>query len=163
MISIIVAIAENYVIGKDNNLLWHIPEDMKLFKKITTGHKIIMGRRTYLSLPVRPLRNRENIVITDKPGEVFEGCTVVYSLEEALEKCSSAEENFIIGGASIYQQLLPNTDRLYITWVHKEFEGDVLFPVLDFKEWKILSKEDIPFDNQVGFAYSFVVYNRRKI
>jgi len=163
MISIIIAIAENYAIGKNNELLWHIPEDLKRFKKITTGHKVIMGKNTFLSLPVRPLRNRENIVLTDIPGEVFEGCTVVYSLEEALDKCSPSEENFVIGGASIYQQLLPHTDRLYLTWVHKEFEGDAFFPVIDFKEWQIISKEDIPVDNQLGFAYSFVVYDHRKI
>jgi dihydrofolate reductase len=102
-------------------------------------------------------------VLTDIPGEVFEGCTVVYSLEEALDKCSPSEENFVIGGASIYQQLLPHTDRLYLTWVHKEFEGDVFFPVINFKEWEILSKEDIPFDDQLGFAYSFMVYDRKKI
>jgi dihydrofolate reductase len=163
MISIIVAIAENYAIGKNNDLLWHIPEDLKRFKKITTGHKIIMGKKTYLSLPVRPLRNRENIVITDNPGDVFEGCTVVYSFDEALEKCSPGEENFIIGGASVYKQFLPCTDRLYITWVHKKIEGDVFFPVIDFKEWKIILQEDFPVNDQLGFAYSYVVYDRRKI
>ncbi len=163
MISIIVAIAENYAIGKNNDLLWHIPEDLKRFKKITAGHKVIMGKKTYLSLPVRPLRNRENIVITDNPGDVFEGCTVVYSLAEALGKCNSGEENFIIGGASIYQQFLPCTDRLYLTWIHKEFEGDVFFPVIDFKEWEIISHEDFPTDDQFGFAYSYIVYDRRKV
>jgi len=163
MISIIVAIAENWAIGKNNDLLWHIPEDLKRFKKITTGHKIIMGKKTYLSLPVRPLRNRENIVITDNTGDVFPGCTVVYSFEEALGKCGTGEENFIIGGASIYEQFLPSTDRLYLTWVHKEFEGDVFFPVIDFEEWKIISLEDFPVDDQLGFSYSYVVYDRRKI
>lgn len=163
MISIIVAIAENFAIGKNNDLLWHIPEDLKRFKKITTGHKVIMGKKTYLSLPVRPLRNRENIVITDNPGDVFEGCTVVYSLAEAIEKCSAGEENFIIGGASIYQQFLPCTDRLYLTWVHKKFEGDVFFPAIDFKEWQIISQEDFSADNQLGFAYSYSVYDRKKI
>jgi len=163
MISIIVAIAENFAIGKNNDLLWHIPEDLKRFKKITTGHKIIMGKKTYLSLPVRPLRNRENIVITDLPGEVFEGCTVVYSVAGALEKCNSDEENFIIGGASVYRQFLPLTDRLYLTRVHKKFEGDVFFPAIDFQEWQIISWEDLPVDDQLGFAYSYVVYDRKKI
>ena len=163
MISIIVAIAENYAIGKNNDLLWHIPEDLKRFKKITTGHKIIMGKKTYLSLPVRPLSNRENIVITDDPGDVFEGCTVVYSIDEALGKCSPGEENFIIGGASVYKQFLPGTDRLYITWVHKKIEGDVFFPVIDFREWDIIFQEDFPVNDELGFAYSYVVYDRRKI
>jgi dihydrofolate reductase len=163
MISIIVAIAENFAIGKNNDLLWHIPEDLKRFKKITTGHRIIMGKNTYLSLPVRPLRNRENIVITDNPDDVFEGCTVVYSLAEALEKCSAGEENFIIGGASVYQQFLPSTDRLYLTCVRKKFDGDVFFPEIDFKEWQLISLEDFPVDVQLGFAYSYAVYDRRKI
>ena len=160
MISIIVAIAENYAIGKDNDLLWHIPEDLKRFKKITTGHKIIMGKRTYLSLPFRPLKNRENIVITDDRSDIFEGCTVVYSLTEALSRCSPEEESFIIGGASVYRQLLPQTDRLYITWIHKDFEGDVFFQEIDFEEWKIVSTEDFPDDGTLGFGYSYVVYDR---
>lgn len=162
MISIIVAIAENLAIGKNNDLLWHIPGDMKRFKKITTGHKIIMGRRTYLSLPSRPLPNRENIVITDDPADTFEGCTVVFSIREALEKCNPEEENFIIGGASVYEQFLPFTDRLYITWIHKEIEGDVFFPVFDRNDWTILSQEDVPYDEHLGFAYSYVLYDRKK-
>lgn len=112
-------------------------------------------------MPFRPLRNRENIVITDTPGEIFDGCTVVYSIKEALERCSTNEECFIIGGASVYQQLLPFANRLYITWVHKEFEGDVFFPLIDFKEWKIVLQEDLPLDGQLGFDYSYVVYDRR--
>jgi len=163
MISIIVAIAENWAIGKNNDLLWHIPEDMKRFRRITTGHTILMGRRTYLSLPFRPLRNRENVVITDDPAEAFEGCTMVYSIKEAMEKCKTGEENFIIGGASVYEQFLPFTDRLYITWVHKEFEGDVYFPVTNLNEWTILSREDFPPDENLGFGYSYVTYDRNKI
>jgi dihydrofolate reductase len=136
---------------------------MKYFRKITTGHAVIMGRRTYLSLPVRPLRNRENIVITDDPSDVFEGCTLVYSIQEALDKCKPEDENFIIGGASVYEQFLPFTDRLYITWIHKEFEGDVYFPTTDLKEWIIISQDDFPFDDNLGFGYSYVVYDRMKI
>jgi len=162
MISIIVAIAENYAIGKNNDLLWHIPEDLKMFKRMTTGHKVIMGKRTYLSLPFRPLKNRENIVITDNKTDFFEGCTIVFSVEQALAKCDGPEEVFIIGGASIYQQFLPHADRLYLTLVHKEFEGDVFFPILDFNEWKIISSEDISLDTQLGFAYSYVIYDRKK-
>jgi dihydrofolate reductase len=162
MLSIIVAIAENYAIGKNNDLLWHIPEDLKRFKSITSGHPVIMGKKTYLSLPVRPLRNRENIVITDDRNDVFEGCTLVYSIPEALSKCNPAGENFIIGGASVYRQFLPQTDRLYLTWVHKDFEGDVFFPELDFSEWQIVSREDFPVDEKLGFSYSYVIYDRKK-
>jgi dihydrofolate reductase len=162
MISLIVAIAENYAIGKNNDLLWHIPEDMKMFKRITSGHKIIMGKKTYLSLPFRPLKNRENIVITDRREDDFERCTVVYSVAEALEKATGNDESFIIGGASIYQQFLPFTDRMYITWVHKKFEGDVFFPSIDLNEWKITSQEDFPVDEQLGFSYSYTIYDRVK-
>jgi dihydrofolate reductase len=162
MISIIVAIAKNYAIGKNNDLLWHIPEDLKRFKQITTGHKIIMGKKTYLSLPFRPLKNRENIVITDNPADVFEGCTVIFSIAEAINKCSQGEENFIIGGASVYKQFLPLTDRLYLTWVNKDFDGDVFFPEIDFEQWEIVSQEDFPVDGQLGFSYSYVIYDRKK-
>jgi len=162
MISIIVAIAENYAIGKDNDLLWHIPDDLKRFKRITTGHKVIMGKKTYLSLPFRPLKNRENIVITDNPRDVFAGCTVVYSIAEAIKLCKPGEENFVIGGASVYKQFLPFTDRLYLTVIHKEFEGDVFFPDIHFEEWKPVSQENFPVDEQLGFAYSYLVYDRKK-
>jgi dihydrofolate reductase len=161
MISIIVAIAENYAIGKNNDLLWHIPEDLKRFKRITTGHKIIMGKKTYLSLPFRPLPNRENIVITDNPADVFPGCTLVYSVTEAMNRCKPGEENFIIGGASVYRQFLPFADRLYLTLVHKEFEGDVFFPVINFDDWTVVSREDISVDPGLGFAYTYLVCDRK--
>jgi dihydrofolate reductase len=162
MLSIIVAIAENNAIGKDNDLLWHIPEDLKRFKNFTMGHKVIMGKKTYLSLPFRPLRNRENIVITDDRSDVFEGCTVVYSPDEALEKCSAAEENFVIGGASVYRQFLPGTDRLYLTRIHKTYNADVFFPVIDFTEWQKVVSEEFPFDDKLGFSWSFAIYDRKK-
>ncbi|MCX6245510.1 MAG: dihydrofolate reductase [Bacteroidetes bacterium] len=161
MISIIVAIAENYAIGKNNDLLWHIPEDLKRFKQITTGHKVIMGKKTYLSLPFRPLKNRENIVITDNPSDNFEGCTVVYSIGEALDHCMTGEENFIIGGASVYQQFLPHTERLYLTRVHKVYDGDVFFPEINFEEWDLVSREDLPPDEGLGFSYSYLIYDRK--
>ena len=116
-ISIIVAIAQNHAIGKDNKLLWHISEDLKRFKRITKGCKVIMGRSTYLSLPFRPLPHRENIVITNVKGEKFDGCTTVYSIDEALEFCNENEESFIIGGASIYKQFLPYANKFYLTKV----------------------------------------------
>src|SRR5665811_604053 len=113
-ISIIVAIAQNNAIGKDNQLLWHIPADLKRFKKLTTGHTIVMGKRTFYSLPIRPLPNRRSIVITDIPGEEIEGCTMAYSIEEAVEKMEDEKENFIIGGGSVYHQFLPLAQQLYL-------------------------------------------------
>ncbi len=161
MISIIVAIAENMAIGKNNDLLWHIPEDLKRFKKLTSGHPVIMGKRTYLSLPRRPLQNRRNIVITDMAGEEIEGCEMAYSIGEAILKCDPGEENFIIGGASVYRQFLPHADRLYLTFVHKSFEGDVFFPEIDYSLWTLVSKEDFPVDDSNGFAYSNEIYERK--
>lgn len=162
MISIIVAIAENLAIGKNNDLLWHIPGDMKYFKRITSGHPVIMGKRTYESLPRRPLPNRRNIVITDQPGETIDGCEMAYSIGEAIAMFALEEENFIIGGASVYRQFLPFTDRLYLTRVHKPFKGDVFFPELDFSQWHLQSREDHGPDEQNDFSYSYEVYDRKK-
>jgi dihydrofolate reductase len=160
MISIIVAIAENRAIGKNNDLLWHIPADLKRFKEITTGHAVLMGRRTFESLPRRPLPNRRNIVVTDISDEHLKGCEMVYNIEEALEKCSTSEETFIIGGASVYRQFLPYTDRLYLTLINKSFEGDVFFPEIDFTQWKLISSEDFPSDKHNDFSYSNQIYDR---
>ncbi len=162
MISIIVAIAENFAIGKDNDLLWHISDDLKRFKKITSGHPVIMGKRTYASLPFRPLKNRRNIVITDDPAETFEGCDTVHSIKEAIAVCDPTEENFIIGGASVYTQFLPLADRLYLTLVHKPFEGDVFFPQFDLGEWNLVSKDDFPPDGENDFTYSYLILDRKK-
>ena len=162
MISIIVAIAENYAIGKDNDLLWHIPEDLKRFKRLTTGHTIIMGKRTYESLPKRPLPNRRSIIITDDPNDYFEGCVTVRSIEEVIGQCDPSEENFIIGGASVYKQFLPFADRLYLTTVHRSFAGDVFFPVINFDEWVLKSEEDFPSDEHNDFSYSNRIYDRIK-
>ena len=160
MLSIIVAIAQNNAIGKNNDLLWNIPADMKMFMRVTREHTVIMGKRTYQSLPKQPLPNRRNIVITDDPGDNFAGCVMVSSIDAALELCSPAEENFIIGGASVYSQFLPFTDRLYLTRVHKEFEGDAFFPPIDFSEWKLISSENFPPDEKNDFGFSFLVYDR---
>ena len=162
MISIIVAIAENYAIGKNNDLLWHIPEDLKRFKRLTTGNTVIMGKKTYESLPRRPLPNRVNIVITDDPNDHFDQCMMAWSIEDALSKSDPADENFIIGGASVYRQFLPFSDRLYITWVHKSFDGDVFFPEIDFSEWLLISSEEISSDSNKDFSYSYNIYHRIK-
>jgi dihydrofolate reductase len=162
MLSVIVAIAENLAIGKDNDLLWHIPEDLKRFKRITSGHTIIMGKRTFYSLPRRPLPNRRSIVISDVPGEMIEGCVMAYSIEDAVLKCDPSEESFVIGGASVYRQFLPLAGRLYLTRVHKHFDGDVFFPEIDPAEWKQISRDDFPFDESLGFSYAYENLERRK-
>jgi dihydrofolate reductase len=159
-ISIIVAIAKNNAIGKNNQLLWHIPADLKRFKKITSGHQVIMGKLTFESLPFRPLPNRTNIVITDKPGETFEGCTTVYSISEALNLCNAQEESFIIGGGSIYRQFLPHCNKLYITLVNKDFEADTFFPEINREEWELIESEDVENDPSLGFSYSFLTFEK---
>lgn len=140
-ISIIVAIAQNNAIGKDNQLLWHIPADLKRFKLLTTGHTIVMGKRTYYSLPIRPLPNRRSLVITDIAGEEIEGCTMAYSIDEVIEKMDDEKENFIIGGGSVYRQFLPLAQKLYLTIVQKDFDADT-FLEIDLSEWKTIERED---------------------
>lgn len=161
-LSIIVAIAENNAIGLNNNLLWHIPEDMKWFRKNTTGHRVVMGRNTYLSLPNRPLKNRTNIVISDQPGEQFEGCIMARSLEEARDLCPVEEESFIIGGASIYRQFLPLADKLYVTRVFRAFEADAFFPEINPENWREVRRELHAPDEHNDFSYAFITYTRKR-
>ena len=152
-ISIIVAIAENFAIGKNNDLLFHLPTDLKRFKEITTGHSLIMGRNTLLSLPKWPLPNRRHIVITDKKDDVFQGCEVVFSIVEALEKVKNESEAFVIGGGMIYRQFYPLAGKLYLTVVHQPFDADVFFPEINFDKWEETAREDL-FDEKNGFSYS---------
>jgi dihydrofolate reductase len=157
-ISIIVAIAGNNAIGKDNKLLCHISEDLKRFKKLTTGHTIVMGKKTWQSLPKRPLPNRTNIVISDDRNDKFEGCIMAYSIEEAIDKCSAEDENFIIGGASIYNQFLKHSNKLYITRINKIFDADTFFPLININEWKLIEKEENIKDVINNFDYNYEVY-----
>jgi len=159
-ISIIVAIASNFAIGKDNDLLWHISKDLKRFKALTQGHYIVMGKKTYFSLPVRPLKNRTNMVITDIEDEQIDDCLMAYSIEDAINKMDTEKENFIIGGGSIYTQFLPHANKLYLTKVHKSFDADTFFPELSLKEWKLEEKILIEDDPQNDFSYSFETYIR---
>jgi dihydrofolate reductase len=161
-ISIIVAIAENNAIGKENQLLWHISADLKRFKQITASHTVIMGKNTFLSLPKRPLVNRRNIVISDNPDDSFPGCEMAYSIKEALGKCEAGQENFVIGGASVYRQFLPHAQKLYITRVHKSFDADTFFPEIQPGEWEIIEMENSMNDQQNDFTYSFLTYERKK-
>ncbi len=161
MISIIVAVSENMGIGKDNDLLWHIPEDLKRFKRLTSGKTVIMGKKTWESLPRRPLPGRKNIVLTDLPNECIDCSLTAYSIEDALEKCAKDDEVFVIGGGSVYRQFMPLADRLYITHVHSEAPADVYFPEIDPGIWKIAEKEEhIPEEN-AGPSYTYVVYERK--
>jgi dihydrofolate reductase len=161
-ISIIVAIAENRAIGKDNKLLWHISEDLKRFKKITAGHVVLMGKKTYESLSVKPLPKRKNIVISDMPGEQIEGCIMAYSIKDALSKLDEEKENFIIGGASIYKQFFSMANKLYITRVHATFDADTFFPEISEKQWEIIETEQPKEKHPNGLRYSFVTYSRKK-
>jgi dihydrofolate reductase len=160
-ISIIVAIAKNNAIGKENKLLWHIPADMKYFRKITTGHTVIMGKNTFLSLPGGPLKNRRNLVISDNPGDRFEGCEMVFSIHEALSQCDDDRENFVIGGASVYRQFLPYASRLYLTQVNKSFEADTYFPDINPDEWKEIFREVPENTGEHEFSYEFIVLQRK--
>jgi dihydrofolate reductase len=159
-ISIIVAIAENFAIGKNNDLLFHLPNDLKHFKEITSGHTIIMGRNTLLSLPKWPLPNRRHIVITDNKDDFFKGCETVFSIDEAIEKVKDEEEAFIIGGGMIYRQFFPIAGKLYLTLVHKPFDADVWFPEIDYTEWEEISREDFH-DEKNGFDYSYLNLARK--
>lgn len=162
-ISIIVVIAENYAIGKNNQLLWHISDDLKRFKKITSGHKVIMGKKTFQSLPKGPLPNRMNIVISDDHNDQFKDCEMAYSIQEAIDKCDRDKENFIIGGGSIYKQFLPFAGKLYITKVNKTFEGaDTFFPEIDPSEWLIIERQDNMMDEKNAFTWEYITYERRK-
>ena len=154
--TIVVAISENHVIGKDNKLLWYLPNDLKHFKDITTGHTVIMGRKTYESVG-KPLPKRRNIIIT-RQAITIDGCEVVNSIEAALALCQNEEEVFIVGGAEIYKQAMHLTDRIYLTIVHKEFEGDSFFPEIDLKDWKEVAREDHQPDEKNSLPYSFITY-----
>ena len=160
-ISIIVALASNFAIGKNNDLLFHLPNDLKRFRKITTGHPVIMGRNTLLSLPRWPLPNRRNIVITDNPDDQFPGCEIVFSVEEAVRLVTDETESFIIGGGSIYRQFFPIANRLYLTVVDKEFEADTFFPVINYTEWNETSREE-HFDEVNHFHYAYLNLERKQ-
>jgi len=160
-ISIIVAIADNNAIGKNNDLLWHLSDDLKRFKKITSGHKVIMGRNTFLSLPNGPLPKRTNVVITDREDEVFEGCKMAYSVEEALADVKDNEEAFVIGGGMIYKQFLPHAGKLYLTRVHRSFDADTFFPEINYDEWEELGRETFAANDKNEFAHTFITYKRK--
>ena len=166
IISLIAAVAENNVIGKDNNLPWHLPSDMKYFRDTTMGHCVIMGRKNYDSIPLkyRPLDGRTNIVVTRQKDFKAEGCTVVHSMEEALKEARTKNEQevFIIGGADIYRQTIDTAHKVYYTHIHHTFEGDAFFPAIDPDRWKKTKQTDMQPDAKNKFPFSFCVYEKVK-
>ena len=161
MISIIVAVADDWGIGRDNELLWHIPEDLKRFKRLTTGNAVIMGKKTWDSLPWKPLPGRKNIVLTDNQKDSFEGAVTAFSIDDALKCCDNGEEIFIIGGGSIYRQFMSIADRLYITHVHKKAPADIYFPEIDPKIWEVTESEKGTAEIDGGISYTYTIYSRR--
>ena len=161
-ISAIVAIAKNNIMGKDNNIPWYLPADLKYFKKVTLGHPILMGRKTYLSIG-RPLPKRTNIILTRNPFFIAANCLVVHSVQEGLEIAQeeNANEVFIIGGSQIYESSMDYWDRLYLTTVDAEVEGDIIFPELDFSEWQLVSEVKHKADDKNEYDYTFKVFDRK--
>lgn len=160
VISFIVAAARNKVIGRDNAMPWHLPADLKYFKRITLGKPVIMGRKTFEAIG-RPLPGRANIIVTHDAGYVAADCRVVHSIEEALRAVEGAGETMVIGGAKLFEQLLPRAGRIYLTEVHDDFAGDAWFPEMDPNQWRETGRIDCPPDEANPHAYSFVVLERR--
>lgn len=160
MITLIAAVAENNALGKDNQLLWHLPDDFKRFKSVTTGHYIIMGRKTFESFP-KPLPNRTHVIITRQEYKAPEGCIVVDSLHKAIAACPKEEETFVIGGGEIYKQSIEIADKLDITKVHQSFEADTFFPEIDLNIWKLVSEEFHSKDERHPTDFTFETYLRR--
>ena len=162
MLSIIVAIAKNNVIGKDNKLIWHLPEDLKRFKRLTTNHNIIMGRKTFESLG-RVLPNRKHIVLCNdmKLDINDENVEIMDNIDKLKEYEEAEEENFVIGGATIYKLLLPKANKLYITKINQEFEGDVYFPEIDEGIWKVVESKKGIKDEKNPYDYEYVTYVRK--
>lgn len=156
-VTLIAAIDENSVLGKDNQLIWHLPEDLKRFKRLTMGHAVIMGRKTFESLP-KALPNRHNIVVTRNQNYSKEGITVCHSLEAAIECARYDDQPFVIGGGQIYEQAIGLADVIELTKIHAHFEGDVFFPEIDLKKWSVQKEERI---DQPDFNYSFITYTKK--
>mgnify|MGYP005992646481 CR=1 FL=1 len=161
MITIIAAIGKNNELGKDNDLIWHLPADLKRFKKVTSGHHILMGRNTFESIG-KPLPNRTSVIITRNDNYFKDGCLIANSIEQAIDLVDE-NDAFIIGGAQIYKQALEDNlvDKLDVTIVHQDFEADVFFPEIDLKIWKEVSREDFKADEKNKHDYSFVSYIKK--
>ena len=163
IISLVVAASDNNVIGKNNQLLWHLPKDMKFFKNITWAMPVVMGRKTFESIGSKPLPGRKNIVITRQPGWQAEGVSVVESVDAAasLAEGLNYKEIFIIGGGVIYMIAFDRANKIYMTRVHADLEGDTYFPVIEKDDWTLVSKTDNPVDEKHAYAFSFQLWERK--
>ncbi len=159
-LNIIAAVGENMELGLNNQLLCHLPADLKHFKSVTSGFPIIMGRKTWDSLPFKPLPNRRNIVITRNRQLNLEGCEVVYSLEEALQLLDHEEECFVIGGATIYKEAISRAAKLYLTRIHASFKADVFFPPFNLNQWKLKEETFNAKDEKHLYDFTFQVYEK---
>ena len=160
-VSLIAAMGQNRVIGTNNRLPWRLPADLQLFKRHTTGHPVLMGRKTFESIG-RPLPGRLNIILTTQPDFAAAGCETSRSIEAVLQRYAH-EEIFVIGGAEIYTQLLPHADKLYITQIEQKFEGDAYFPEFDLSDWKEIFREEGITDEKNPYSYYFSIYERKAI
>jgi dihydrofolate reductase len=161
LISIIVAMASNRAIGKNNQLLWHISNDLKRFKRLTSGNTIVMGRKTFESLPGGALPNRRNIVLSDRLETAPTACELAHSIEEVMQMVQHESEVFIIGGGSVYEQFLPLADKIYLTRVEQNFEGDTFFPPVNFSSYELIEKEVVDNDLQSTYVYTFETYQKK--
>lgn len=159
-LSLIVAMTRDRVIGRDNDLPWKLSEDLKRFKRLTTGKPVVMGRKTYASIG-RPLPNRLNIVVTRQMDFEAPGCTVAHSVGEALDAAGDVPEVMIIGGAELYQRALPHADRLFVTWVEGEVEGDTWFPAFDLDAWEVQEEAAVPADDKNTYPTTYQVLTRK--
>lgn len=159
MIILIAAAAQNNALGKDNQLLWHLPDDFKRFKQVTSGHYIVMGRKTFETFP-KPLPNRTHVIVTRQKDYQPEGCLVASSLENALALCPKSEDTFVIGGGEIYKQALPLADKIDLTRVHATFEADTFFPEIDPAQWQLVSSTFHPKDDKHAYDFSFEEFVR---
>lgn len=158
-ISAIVAMSENRVIGRNNQLPWHLPADLRHFKQITMGHPIVMGRKTYASIG-RPLPGRRNIIISRNTNFQTQGCEVFNTIDDALLALKNAEDIFVIGGAQLFEEFLPRIETLYLTVVHADISGDVFFPEMDSSQWQEIVREDHLADGDNEYAYSFITLKK---
>lgn len=159
MISIIAAVAKNGVIGRGGRLPWHLPEDLRHFYKLTVGHTVVMGRKTFESIG-KPLSKRRNIIMTRDKNYKAEGCETLHSVSEVIEKCQD-DEVFVIGGEQIFREFMPLADRLYLTRVHKAVKGDTFFPEIDLEVWQLKERSEVNFDPGEEVEYRFEVYWRK--
>ncbi|MDT0641474.1 dihydrofolate reductase [Zunongwangia sp. F363] len=160
MLTMIAAAAENNALGKDNDLVWHLPDDFKRFKKLTSGHHIIMGRKTFESFP-NLLPNRTHIVITRNQSFKPEGAIVVNSLQEALEAAEADQQPFIIGGGEIYKMAIDKAEKIELTRVHGTFDADTFFPKINEEEWKVSSEEFHEKDAKHQYSFTYITYERK--